>query len=151
MKQSKISKTLDTLLNSVGDNDSVLALVEEEKGLSFAISNDKDVEIAATLAAIITTHLQGTEDEGVNRLAEVLINTFRGIFLNKKDGATKLFAQFVADMMDSDIDFDDDEEDLSCEDCRLVRVCDDEKAITYRKEHGIQRRKSRKRHEDKTS
>lgn len=159
-KEKEIQKKIVELCDAFGDNDHFIVFRESGNNVNIALSNDHktgDAYTSFSLARVINEYLCGDANGGTERLSEIIITAIEGvIYMNPKAGA-KLIEKFTKlsmngikrtlDMLSEDNDIIDEKED--CDGCELIKTCNEEKAIKYRKAHGIPKPKKSDRGERK--
>lgn len=125
----KTVKKINELLDSVN--------MKEDKALFVAYA--KDGELTRSVAAgnvddiqgmferIITDALEPDAPKNLKLMASAII----GAVINVTE-----------EILFEDDEDEDEDDDISCDECELNRVCDDEKAIAYRKANRIPRPKN---------
>lgn len=121
---------------------------DKKEELSVLTTGEDDKDIICTIAAILETSLTGNGDEGMDRVTHIILEALKLVQTSKSIAGLKLATEMLkgvaekAGLLDDD-DNDVDEED-DCENCELVKTCNLNAAIQYRKEHGIPRPKKGK-------
>jgi nitrogen fixation-related uncharacterized protein len=126
-------------MNTVRKINELLDSVNQRENEALFVTYAKDGELARSVAA-------GNVDD-IQRMFERIVMDALEPDASKSQ---KLIASAIVGAVinvTEEILFEDDEDeddDISCDECELNRVCDDEKAIAYRKAHGIPRPKKGK-------
>jgi hypothetical protein len=150
-KEKEIQKKIKELCELMGDDDKFFFFRKNGDAVTIALpdeSEENDNKVSAALSSVIEKHFLNKGYEGVDRLSEIIIDSIEALIgVSPLAGAklTSRFAQAALLGMKMELgklsedDDDDDEDDYynECENCELMRECNDEAAIKYRKEHGI--------------
>ena len=146
------SKFLDTKtqkdLASHGYNIPNRYVNDKKEELTVLTTGEDDKNIICTIAAILETSLTGEGDEGMDRVTHIILEALKLVQTSKSIAGLKLATEMLkgvaekAGLLDDDDNDVDEEED--CGDCELMKVCNNEQAIAYRKAHGIPRPKKGK-------
>lgn len=154
-KEKEIQKKIVELCEAFGDNDRFVVFRASDNNVNIALSNGHETGDACTsfsLAQVINEYLCGNANEGAERLSEIIITAIEGIIYTSPKAGAKLAERFAKasmrglkrtlDKLSEDDDDIDEKED--CDGCELIKTCNEEKAIKYRKEHGIPKPKKGK-------
>lgn len=147
-KEKEIQKKIVELCNTFGDNDHFIVFHKSGNNVNVALPDGDyvtDEHVSASIAAIIETYLLGKGDEGIARFSEVILDAVEAIIGVSPKAGAKLTSRFAKaaligmkmtlDKLSEDNDDIDENED--CDGCELIKTCNEEKAIKYRKAHGI--------------
>ena len=149
-KEFNATKELEKIAQKMADDETLFAIYvnDKKKELSVLTTGEDDKDIICTIAAILETSLTGHGDEGMDRVTHIILEALKLVQTSKSIAGLKLATEMLkgvaekAGLLDDD-DNDVDEED-DCENCELVKTCNLNAAIKYRKEHGIPRPKKGK-------
>ena len=149
-KEFNVTKELKKIEQKMTDDETLFAIYvnDKKKELSVLTTGEDDKDIICTIAAILETSLTGNGHEGMDRVTHIILEALKLVQTSKSIAGLKLATEMLkgvaekAGLLDDD-DNDVDEED-DCENCELVKVCNEESAIKYRKAHGIPRPKKGK-------
>ena len=149
-KEFNVTSELEKIAQKMTDDETLFAIYvnDKKKELSVMTTGEDDKDIVCTIAAILETSLTGNGDEGMDRVTHIILEALKLVQTSKSIAGLKLATEMLkgvaekAGLLDDD-DNDVDEED-DCENCELVKTCNLNAAIKYRKEHGIPRPKKGK-------
>lgn len=154
-KEKEIQKKIAELCEAFGDNDRFIVFRKSDNNVNIALPDGDyvtDEHVSASLANVINAYLLGKGDEGMERFSEIILDAIEAIIGVSPKAGAKLLERFAnasllglkrtLDMLNEDNDDIDDNED--CDGCELVKTCNEEKAIKYRKSHGIPKPKKGK-------
>ena len=149
-KEFNVTRELEKIAQKMTDDETLFAIYvnDKKKELSVMTTGEDDKDIICTIAAILETSLTGNGDEGMDRVTRIILEALKLVQTSKSIAGLKLATEMLrgvaekAGLLDDD-DNDVDEED-DCENCELVKTCNLNAAIKYRKEHGIPRPKKGK-------
>ena len=149
-KEFNATKELEKIAQKMADDETLFAIYvnDKKKELSVLTTGEDDKDIICTIAAILETSLTDNGDEGMDRVTHIILEALKLVQTSKSIAGLKLATEMLkgvaekAGLLDDD-DNDVDEED-DCENCELVKTCNLNAAIKYRKEHGIPRPKKGK-------
>lgn len=147
-EESYATKEISKLIEKISNKESLFAIYVNDKTSELSIlgtDNDNDNRIICVIAAILETSLTGKGDEGTDRVAHIILEALKLVQTSKSIAGLKLATEMLKGVAEKAGLLDDDEEE-DCGDCELMRVCDEKKAIEYRKAHGIPRPKKGKGH-----
>lgn len=116
---------------------------EKTKDLSVLTAGKENKNIICAIAAILDTSLTGKGDEGMDEVAHIILEALKLVQASKSIAGLKLAAEMLKGVTEKAGILDDDDEE-GCGDCELMKVCNEEQAIAYRKAHGIPRPKKGK-------
>ena len=150
-KEKEIQKKINELCKLMDEKD--IFIVFRKRGdvvdiaLPSEVNEEADFNISAALAGVIESYLvNNTENEGVERLSEIIIDAIEALIGVSPKAAVKLTTRFAGASMIgikntlSELSYDDED----CENCEFLKTCENEAAIKYRKEHGIPKPKKNK-------
>lgn len=149
-KEFNVTKELEKIAKEMSNDETLFAIYVNDKKeeLSLLTTGKDDKDIICTIAAILETSLTGNGDEGMDRVTHIILEALKLVQTSKSIAGLKLATEMLkgvaekAGLLDkNDNDIDDDED---CGNCELMKVCNDEQAIAYRKAHGIPRPKKGK-------
>lgn len=159
-KEKEIQKKITELCELMGDNDRFIMFRKSGNMVDIALpakeDEKTDFRISSSLATVIESHLLGNADnDGVERLSEIIIDAVEALIGTSPKASLELQKRFLKASLiglkmsmkelNSDIkDFVEDEDAEDCSECELVRTCNNDAAIKYRKEHGIPKPKKGK-------
>lgn len=146
-KEFNVTKELEKIAQKMSNDETLFAIYvnDKKKELSVLTTGENDKDIVCAIAAILETSLTGEGDEGADRVTHIILEALKLVQTSKSIAGLKLATEMLKGVAEKAGLLDDkDEED--CGDCELVKMCDDKKAIKYRKEHGIPRPKKGKGH-----
>ena len=154
-KEKEIQKKIEELIEAFGDNDRFIVFHKSDNNVNIALPDGdyvSDEHVSASLAAVIEAHILGKGDEGIARFSEIIIDAIEALIGMSPKAGEKLISRFAKaaligmkmtlDKLSNDDDDIDDKED--CDGCELIKTCNEEKAIKYRKAHGIPKPKKGK-------
>lgn len=144
-KEFNVTSELEKIAQKINNDETLFAIYVNDKKneLSALITGEDDKEIVCTIAAILETSLTGNGDEGMDRVTHIILEALKLMQKMSTMASLKLTKEMLKGITErAGLLEDDNEED--CGDCDLVKVCDDKKAIEYRKAHGIPRPKKGK-------
>ena len=139
-----VRAAMESLQDNLNEEDSFFGMYWNEKkqqiDLSFAIDDD---DMSAMLAAIIDEGLRKNGRKGMKRLADVIVKALQLLIMEGTPSASTFSSRMLRAssvalseklkaIADEDINDDDD-----CSDCEMLKTCNEEAAIKYRKAHGI--------------
>ena len=147
-KEFNVTSELEKIAQKMNDNYEALFAIyvnDKEEELSVLTTGENEKNIICTIAAILETSLTGHGDEGMNRVTHIILEALKLVQTSKSIAGLKLATEMLKGVAGkAGLLNDEDEED--CGDCELMKVCNDEQAIAYRKAHGIPRPKKGKGH-----
>lgn len=116
---------------------------DKKRELSVLTTEEDDKDIICTIAAILGTSLTGNGDDGMDRVTHIIIEALKLVQTSESVAGLKLATEMLKGVAEKAGLLDDDDEE-DCGDCEFMKVCDEKKAIEYRKTHGIPRPKKGK-------
>lgn len=149
-KEFNATKELEKIAKEMSNDATLFAIYvnDKKKELSVLTTGENDKDIICTIAAILETSLTDNGDEGMDRVTHIILEALKLVQTSKSIAGLKLATEMLngvaekAGLLDKDANGIDDDED--CENCELVKTCNLNAAIKYRKEHGIPRPKKGK-------
>lgn len=144
-KEFNVTSELEKIAQKMTNNETLFAIYVNDKKeeLSVLTTGEDDKNIICTLAAILETSLAGHGDEGIDRVTHIILEALKLVQTSKSIAGLKLATEMLRGVAEKAGLLDDDDEE-GCGDCELVRVCNEQDAIEYRKAHGIPRPKKGK-------
>ena len=144
-KGFNVTSELEKIAQKMSDDDTLFAIYVNDKKeeLSLLTEGEDDKNIICAIAAILETSLTGKGDEGMNRVTHIILEALKLVQASKSIAWLKLAAEMLKGVAEKSGLLDDEDED-GCGDCELMRVCNEQDAIEYRKAHGIPRPKKSK-------
>ena len=145
-KEFNATKELEKIAQKMTNDATLFAIYvnDKKKELSVLTTGEDDKDIICTIAAILETSLTGNGGEGMDRVTHIILEALKLVQTSKSIAGLKLATEMLKGVVEKARLFDDDDEESGCEDCELMRVCNEEDAIEYRKAHGIPRPKKGK-------
>lgn len=155
-KEKEIQKKIKELCDLMGENDKFFFFRKKGNVVNIALpsaSEESDNRVSAALSSVIEAHFFDKGNDGVDRLSEIIVDSIEALIGVSPLAGAKLTSRFAKaaligmkmtlDKLSEDNDDIDEKED--CDECELIKTCNEEKAIKYRKAHGIPKpRKVRK-------
>jgi len=144
-KEFNVTKELEKIAQKMTNDATLFAIYvnDKEKELSVLTTGEDDKNIICTIAAILETSLTGKGDEGMDRVTHIILEALKLVQTSKSIAGLKLATEMLKGVAEK-AGLLDNEDEESCGDCELVRVCNEQDAIEYRKAHGIPRPKKGK-------
>lgn len=156
-KEKEIQKKITELSDLMGEDDKFFMFRKNDNVVDIALPSGngkvKDVDVSAALASVLEAYLLGNGGKGVDRISEIIISAIEAVVGVSPDAGAKLTSRFAMaaligmkstlDKFKSEDD-ENEEEQEDCEGCELVRTCNNDSAIKYRREHGIPKPKKGK-------
>jgi hypothetical protein len=144
-KEFNVTKELEKIAQKMTNNETLFAIYvnDKKKDLSVLTTGEDDKNIICTIAAILETSLTGKGDEGMDRVTHIILEALKLVQTSKSIAGLKLATEMLKGVAEKAGLLDDKDEE-NCVDCELVRVCNEQDAIEYRKAHGIPRPKKGK-------
>lgn len=139
------TKELEKIAQKMSDDETLFAIYvnDKKKELSVLTTGENDKNIICTIAAILETSLTGEGDEGMDRVTHIILEALKLVQTPKSIAGLKLATEMLKGVAEKAGLLNDEDGD-DCGDCELMRVCNEQDAIEYRKEHGIPRPKKGK-------
>ena len=146
-KEFNATSELEKIAQKMSNNETLFAIYVNDKKeeLSILTTGEDDKDIICTIAAILETSLTGNGDEGMDRVAHIILEALKLVQTSKSIAGLKLATEMLRNVAEKAGLLNDEDED-DCGDCELAKVCNEEQAIAYRKAHGIPRPKKGKGH-----
>ena len=143
-KEFDVTSELEKIAQKMSNDDTLFAIYvnEKTKDLSVLTAGKDDKNIICAIAAILETSLTGEGDEGMDMVTHIILEALKLVQTSKSIAGLKLATEMLKGIVEKARLFDNEEN--GCEDCELIRECNDEQAIAYRKAHGIPRPKKGK-------
>lgn len=150
-KEFNASSELEKIAQKMSNhNEDLLAIYVNDKKeeLSIVCTGKDDENIICTIATILEISLTGKGDEGMDRVTHIILESLKLVHHSSSLAGLKLAMEMLkgiaekTELLDNKEENDEDEED--CGNCELVKTCNLNTAIKYRKEHGIPRPKKGK-------
>lgn len=143
-KEFNATKELEKIVQKISNDETLFAIFYEEKDELSVFESAKDEhDIACILATIISMSLKGEGNEGMDRVTQIILEALKLVQTSNSIAGLKLATEMLKNAAEKAGLVDNDNEE-DCGDCELMKVCDEKKAIEYRKEHGIPRPKKGK-------
>lgn len=150
-KEKEIEKKINELCELMGEDDKFFFFRKKGNVVDIALpsaSEENDNRVSAALSSVIEAHFLGKGNEGVDRLSEIIVDSIEALIGISPLAGAKLTARFTKAALlgmkmtldkikDLDEDEDNENGDEVCGNCEIMRICDNDIAIKYRKEHGI--------------
>ena len=136
---------LEKIAKEMSNDETLFAIYVNDKKeeLSLLTTGKDDKDIICIIAAILETSLTGEGDECMDRVTHIILEALKLVQTSKSIAGLKLATEMLKSVAEKAGLLDDDDEE-DCGDCELMRVCDEKKAIEYRKAHKIPRPKKGK-------
>lgn len=155
-KEFNVTSELEKIAQKMSKDELLFAIYVNDKEEEFSVlTPEDDKNIICTIAAILETSLTGNGDEGMDRVTHIILEALKLVQTSKSIAGLRLATEMLkgvaekAGLLNKDDNDIDDGED--CENCELVKTCNLNAAIKYRKEHGIPRPKKGKRYDEKVN
>lgn len=149
-KEFNVTKELEKIAHEMTNDGNLFAIYVNEKtnDLSVLTAGKENKNIICAIAAILDTSLTDKGDEGMDEVTHIILEALKLVQASKSIAGLKLATEMLKGVAEKAGLLDDDDNDVdeeeNCEDCELMRVCNEEQAIAYRKAHGIPRPKKGK-------
>lgn len=147
-KEKEIQKKIKELCDLMGENDKFFFFRKKGNVVNIALpsaSEENDNRVSAALSSVIEAHFFDKGNDGVDRLSEIIVDSIEALIGVSPLAGAKLTSRFAKaaligmkmtlDKLSEDNDDIDEKED--CDECELIKTCNEGKAIKYRKAHGI--------------
>ena len=146
-KEFNVTKELEKIAQKMTNDATLFAIYvnDKEKELSVLTTGEDDKDIICSIAAILETSLTGHGDEGMDRVTHIILEALKLVQTSKSIAGLKLATEMLKGVAEKAGLLNDEDED-DCGNCELMRVCNEQDAIEYRKAHGIPRPKKGKGH-----
>lgn len=144
-KGFNVTRELEKIAQEMSNDDTLFAIYVNDKKeeLATLTTEEDDKNIICAIAAILETSLTGKGDEGMNRVTHIILEALKLVQASKSIAGFKLATEMLK-VVAEESGLPDDEDEDGCGDCELMRVCNEQDAIEYRKAHGIPRPKKGK-------
>lgn len=144
-KGFNVTSELEKIAQKMSNDETLFAIYvnDKKKELSVLTTGEDDKNIICTIAAILETSLTGNGDEGMDRVTHIILEALKLVQTSKSIAGLKLATEMLKVVTEKAELLNDKDED-GCGDCELMRVCNEQDAIEYRKAHGIPRPKKGK-------
>jgi len=151
-KEFNVTSELEKIAQKMNNDETLFAIYvnDKKRDLSILTTGKDNENIICAIAAILVTSLNGEGDRGMDRVTKIIIEALKIVQTDKSIAGLKLATEMLKGVVEKegllaedDNDIDDDED---CGNCELVKTCNLNAAIKYRKEHGIPRPKKGKGH-----
>jgi len=144
-KEFDVTKELEKIAQKMSNDETLFAIYvnEKKKELSALTTGEDDKNVVCTIAAILETSLTGKGNEGMDRVAHIILEALKLVQTSNSIAGLKLATEMLKSVAEKAGLVDDNNEE-DCGDCELMKVCNEEQAIAYRKAHGIPRPKKGK-------
>lgn len=156
-KEKEIQKKIKELCELMDEDEKFFFFRKKGNAVNIALpsaSERNDDRVSAALSSVIESYFLDKGDEGVDRFSKIIVNSIEALIGVSPLAGAKLTARFAKAALlgmkmtlDRIKDFDEDNDDIDenedCDGCELIKTCNEEKAITYRKKHGIPKPKKR--------
>lgn len=142
-KGFNVTSELEKIAQKMSNDETLFAIYvnDKKKELSVLTTGEDDKNIICTIAAILETSLTGHGDEGMDRVTHIILEALKLVQTSKSIAGLKLATEMLKGIAEKAGLLDDED---GCGDCELMRVCNEQDAIEYRKAHGIPRPKKGK-------
>lgn len=144
-KEFNVTSELEKIAQKISDDETLFAIYvnDKKKELSVLTTGENDKDIVCTIAAILETSLTGHGNEGMDRVTHIILEALKLVQTSKSIAGLKLATEMLKSVAEKAGLLDDKDEE-GCGDCELMKVCNEEQAIAYRKAHGIPKPKKNK-------
>ena len=144
-KEFNVTRELGKIAQEMSNDENLFAIYvnDKKKELSVLTTGDDDKDIICTIAAILETSLTGEGGEGMDRVTHIILEALKLVQTSKSFAGLKLATEMLKGVAEKAGLFNDEDEE-GCGNCELIKVCNEEQAIAYRKAHGIPRPKKGK-------
>jgi len=149
-KDFNVGNELEKIAKKIGENETLFAIYlnEDEKNVCVLTTGDDDTNIICAFAAMLELSLKGKGDEGMDRVTNIILEALKMVQASHSIAGLKLATELLKGILVKDglLNNDDEDDEIveDCENCALIRTCDNDHAIKYRKEHHIPRPKKGK-------
>jgi hypothetical protein len=148
-KEFDVTSELEKIAQKMSKDELLFAIYVNDKEEEFSVLTPEDnKDMICTLSAIIETSLTGYGDKGMNLVTHIVLEALKLAQTSKSIAGLRLATEMLKGVAEragllnkNDNDIDDDED---CGNCELVKTCNLNAAVKYRKEHGIPRPKKGK-------
>ena len=148
-KEFKVESELERIAKNLSNEETLFAIYVNDKtgDLSILTTGEGDANIVCTLAEILETSLTNKGDKGMDRVTKIIITALKLVQGSHSIAGLKLATEMLKGILEDELlnNNDDDEKIVEdCDGCELIKTCNEEKAIKYRKAHGIPKPKKGK-------
>lgn len=147
-KVSNTTKEISKLIEKISNKESLFAIYVNDKTGELSVlctDSDNDNRIICAISAILETSLTDKGDEGMDRVTNIILEALKLVQTSKSIAGLKLATEMLKGVVEKASLVDDNNEE-DCDGCELVKTCNLNAAIKYRKAHGIPRPKKGKGH-----
>lgn len=141
-KEFKVESELERIAKNLSNEETLFAIYVNDKtgDLSILTTGEGDANIVCALAEILETSLTNKGDKGMDRVTKIIITALKLVQGSHSIAGLKLATEMLKGILEDELlnNNDDDEKIVEdCDGCELIKTCNEEKAIKYRKAHGI--------------
>jgi len=141
-KRFNVEKELESIAKNLSNEETLFAIYVNDKtsDMSILTTGEGDANIVCTLAEILETSLTNKGDKGMDRVTKIIITALKLVQGSHSIAGLKLATEMLKGILEDELfNNDDDDEKIveDCDGCELIKTCNEEKAIKYRKAHGI--------------
>ena len=141
-KGFNVEKELERIAKNLSNEETLFAIYVNDKtgDLSILTTGEGDANIVCTLAEILEMSLTNKGDKGMDRVTKIIITALKLVQGSHSIAGLKLATEMLKGILEDELlNNDDDDEKVveDCDGCELIKTCNEEKAIKYRKAHGI--------------
>ena len=141
-KGFNVEKELERIAKNLSNEETLFAIYVNDKtgNLSILTTGEGDANIVCALAEILETSLTNKGDKGMDRVTKIIITALKLVQGSHSIAGLKLATEMLKGILEDELlNNDDDDEKIveDCDGCELIKTCNEEKAIKYRKAHGI--------------
>ena len=141
-KEFKVESELERIAKNLSNEETLFAIYVNDKtgDLSILTTGEGDANIVSALAEILEMSLTNKGDEGMDRVTKIIITALKLVQGSHSIAGLKLATEMLKGILEDELlnNNDDDEKIVEdCDGCELIKTCNEEKAIKYRKAHGI--------------
>lgn len=141
-KRFSVEKELESIAKNLSNEETLFAIYVNDKtgDLSILTTGEGDANIVCTLAEILEMSLTNKGDKGMDRVTKIIITALKLVQGSHSIAGLKLATEMLKGILEDELlNNDDDDEKVveDCDGCELIKTCNEEKAIKYRKAHGI--------------
>lgn len=141
-KEFNVTSELEKFAQKISNDETLFAIYVNDKKeeLAALTTGEDDKNIICTIAAILETSLTGNGDEGMDRVTHIILEALKLVQTSKSIAGLKLATEMLKGVAEK-AGLLNNKDEGDCGDCKLIKVCNEEQAIAYRKAHGIPRPK----------
>ena len=148
-KGFNVTSELEKIAQKISNDETLFAIYVNDKtgDLSILTTGEGDANIVCALAEILETSLTNKGDKGMDRVTKIIITALKLVQGSHSIAGLKLATEMLKGILEDELlnNNDDDEKIVEdCDGCELIKTCNEEKAIKYRKAHGLPRPKKGK-------